>query len=106
MEQESLSRRGYLLLADVSGYTAFLARSELARAQDVLRVLFETLISNVPAPFRVVEVEGDAVFAYAEDRAGLDGTAVLDIAERLYFAVHGDAGADGAQFGVPLRRLR
>jgi hypothetical protein len=86
MEPGTPAPRGYLLLADVSGYTAFLTRSELDHAQDILGVLFETLIAHVPAPFTVVEVEGDAVFAYAPDGPGLSGAALLEVVERLYGA--------------------
>jgi uncharacterized protein YndB with AHSA1/START domain len=79
---------GYLLLADVSGYTAFLTQSEQDRAHDILRLLFGELVAGVPAPFRVAEIEGDAVFAYALDEDGPVGGGVLDVAERVYFTFH------------------
>jgi hypothetical protein len=82
------AHRGYLLLADVSGYTAFLTRSEQDRAHDILRLLFAELVAGVPAPFRVAEIEGDAVFAYALDDDRPIGGGVLDMAERIYFTFH------------------
>jgi uncharacterized protein YndB with AHSA1/START domain len=86
MELSPPTRRGYLLLADVSGYTAFLTQSELDHAQDILRSLFETLMAHVPAPFTVVEVEGDALFAHAPDGALLRGETLLEVVEDAYCA--------------------
>ena len=86
MELTPSAQRGYLLLADVSGYTAFLTRSELDHAQDILRALFETLMASLPAPLRVVEVEGDALFAYAPGEAGLPGQTLVEAVENAYAA--------------------
>jgi hypothetical protein len=86
MERPPSTPRGYLLLADVSGYTAFLTRSELDHAQDVLKSLFETLMASLPAPLKVVEVEGDALFAYAPDEAALPGQTLVEVVEHAYAA--------------------
>jgi uncharacterized protein YndB with AHSA1/START domain len=83
---ETLQRtsKGYLLLADVSGYTEFLTRAELDHAEDILRGLVGTLVDHVRAPFTVVEVEGDAVFGYAPADATPAGDIVLDTVEETY----------------------
>lgn len=77
---------GYFLLADVTGYTSFLTRTELDHAQEVLAGLFGAILAHVRTPFRIVEVEGDAVFGYAPDRSVRDGGVVVDIVESAYCA--------------------
>ncbi|HYE94860.1 MAG TPA: DUF2652 domain-containing protein [Rubricoccaceae bacterium] len=80
------ARQGYFLLADISGYTAFLTQSELDHAQDILRSLFETLLAEIRPPLAVAEVEGDAVFAFAPDQGFLQGQTLLSTVENLYAA--------------------
>jgi len=65
----------YLLLADISGYTAFLASVEQAHGVDfsdgipagysVLGELLGSVIEGVKPEFAVAKLEGDAVFAVA-----------------------------------------
>ena len=72
----------YLLLADISGYTGFMAGVELAHGVDfsegipaaygVLGALLDSVIGGVAPDFAVVKLEGDAVFA-AAPAAQLDG---------------------------------
>jgi hypothetical protein len=58
-------RRGYLLLADISGYTAFLTGTELEHAQAIIRELTKLIRQRLTPPMRFVKLEGDAVFCYA-----------------------------------------
>jgi class 3 adenylate cyclase len=72
----------YLLLADISGYTGFMASVEQAHGVDfgggipvaysVLGGLLDAVIDGVEPDFTVVKLEGDAVFAVAP-ATGLDG---------------------------------
>ena len=72
----------YLLLADISGYTGFMAGVEEAHGVDfsagipaaysVLGDLLGAVIEGVAPDFALVKLEGDAVFAVAP-AAGLDG---------------------------------
>ena len=72
----------YLLLADISGYTGFMAGVERAHEIDfgggipagysVLGALLNEVIEGVEPEFAVVKLEGDAVFA-AAPAASLDG---------------------------------
>jgi hypothetical protein len=72
----------YLVLADISGYTGFMAGVELEHGVDfgagipaayaVLGDLLNTVIEGLAPDFGVVKLEGDAVFA-AAPAAGLDG---------------------------------
>ncbi len=78
--------RGDLVLADVSGYTAFLTGSELTHANEIMRDLTSCVVDNLAAPLRVVKLEGDAVFAYALQAAISDGERVVEAVERCYVA--------------------
>lgn len=82
--------RGYLLIADISGYTAFLTDSELDHANPILRGLLGALVERVGDPLRLLRVEGDAVLAYTTDEEFPTGEAFLTICEDLYntFAAH------------------
>ncbi|MEW5851749.1 MAG: DUF2652 domain-containing protein [Myxococcota bacterium] len=77
---------GWLLLADISGYTAFLTGSELEHAHDILKDLMRGIISGLRAPVRVVKLEGDAVFAYAPAEELPDGAALVGTLEDIYHA--------------------
>jgi hypothetical protein len=87
----------YLLLADISGYTGFMAGVELEHGVDfgagipaaysVLGDLLNTVIEGVEPDFALVKLEGDAVFA-AAPAAGLDrqGARVLEKLRATYRA--------------------
>jgi len=87
----------YLLLADISGYTAFMAGVEGAHGVDfsdgipvgfaVLGELLDAVVEGVQPDFTVVKLEGDAVFAVAP-ATSLDGRGdgVIDRLETLYEA--------------------
>jgi class 3 adenylate cyclase len=72
----------YLLLADISGYTRFMADVEQVHGVDLgagipagysmVGALLDTIIAGVEPDFAVVKLEGDAVFA-AAPAASLDG---------------------------------
>jgi len=65
----------YLLLADITGYTAFMAGVEQEHGLDfsrgvpaaypVLAALLDTVIQGIEPDFALVKLEGDAVFAAA-----------------------------------------
>ena len=72
----------YLLLADISGYTSFMAGVEqehgidfsagIPAAYPVLAALLDSVVEGVAPDFTLVKLEGDAVFA-AAPADGLDG---------------------------------
>ena len=73
-----------LLIADISGYTRYLASVELDHAHDILADLIGTVVTALRPTFRLAKLEGDAAFVYAP--AGtLDGSLLLDSIERCYF---------------------
>ena len=87
----------YLLLADISGYTSFMAGVEVAHGVDfssgipaayaILGALLDAISEGVQPDFSVVKYEGDAVFA-AAPAAALDGEGarVLDELREVYGA--------------------
>ncbi len=81
------ARSGYLLLADISGYTAFLGDAELEHARDTLTDLLGVLIDHAKPPLVLSKLEGDAVFSYTlgEEAFG-DGQAMVELIENTYVA--------------------
>lgn len=77
---------GYLLLADISGYTSFLASTPTEVGARVSASLLETLLDTVFPPFKVANIEGDAVFVYAPDDGTASSQTVLDAIDSLYCA--------------------
>ena len=74
-----------LVIADISGYTGFLAGAELDHAQDILADLMGIVVGALRPQFRLAKLEGDAAFAYALTDA-VDGPRLQDTIERCYFA--------------------
>jgi hypothetical protein len=60
---------GFLVLADISGFTAFVTGTELEHGPPIIAALLEAVIRHIAPPLEIRELEGDAVFAL-----GLDGT--------------------------------
>ncbi len=79
------ARQGYLLLADISGYTAFLTGTELEHAQAIIRELTTLIRERLAPPMRFVKLEGDAVFCYADAAAFRDGERLVELIEACYF---------------------
>jgi hypothetical protein len=75
---------GYILIADISGYTMFLSESELEHAQGVLEALLEVMIENTTQPLVISRLEGDAVISYAAKDKFLQGTTVIEMIESCY----------------------
>ena len=57
------TQHGYLLLADISGYTSFVAGTELDHSHEILSDLLETICMQVEKLLTIHKLEGDAVFA-------------------------------------------
>jgi uncharacterized protein DUF2652/polyketide cyclase/dehydrase/lipid transport protein len=76
---------GTLLLADLTGYTAYLSGSEIEHAPMIAGDLLETIVGRLEPPFRLSKLEGDAAFMYVEDGRA-DASLQLDAIEAAYFA--------------------
>src|SRR6476619_5750691 len=72
------------LIADISGYTGYLADVELEHAQDILADLVGAVDSALRPDFRLAKLEGDAAFM-AMPAETIDGSMLLDTIERCYF---------------------
>jgi hypothetical protein len=70
MQGEYQAHEGYLLLADISGYTKFLTGTELEHAQAIIHELTVLVRERLAPPMKFVKVEGDAVFCLCR-RSGL-----------------------------------
>jgi hypothetical protein len=80
----SYSQDGYLIIADITGYTAFLRESELEHAKDSLRSLLDLLIENTKAPLVISRLEGDAVISYAPEGSFQQGQTLVELIESTY----------------------
>jgi hypothetical protein len=72
------------LIADISGYTGYLADVELDHAQDILADLVGAVVTALRPDFRLAKLEGDAAFMYMTAER-VDGSMLLDMIERCYF---------------------
>jgi hypothetical protein len=72
------------LIADISGYTGYLADVELDHAQDILADLVGAVVTALRPNFRLAKLEGDAAFTYMTAEK-VDGSMLLDTIERCYF---------------------
>jgi len=81
-----MSEQGYLVIADISGYSSYVRDSELEHARDSLAALLRILIEHTRSPFAIAKLEGDAVFSYAPANAFLQGQSLLEMMEGTYVA--------------------
>jgi hypothetical protein len=76
---------GFLVIADLTGYTAYLAGSELEHAPVIAGDLLETIVGRLDPPFRLAKFEGDAGFLFVEDGRS-PGSLLVDAIEACYLA--------------------
>src|ERR1700752_4068347 len=55
---------GFLVIADLTGYTAYLSDSEIEHAPAIAGDLLETIVGRLEPPFRLAKIEGDAAFLF------------------------------------------
>jgi len=129
---QTKSAQGPLLLADISGYTAFLqavteahrddafADGAVPEAYRLMSSLLDGIVACIVPPFTLSKLEGDAVFVFAD--AGSDvpsGEALLDTIRACYADFHSRladvgeprmevriASTDSIQQGLPARHVR
>lgn len=80
------TQHGYLVLADISGYTSYLAGTELEHAHEILTALLETIVRAFKTRLTISKLEGDAVFAYAPETSLTRGETLLELIEDTYVA--------------------
>jgi hypothetical protein len=63
------THEGFLVLADISGFTAFVTATEIEHGPPIIAALLEEVIRRMSPPLEIQDIEGDAVFALdAHDR--------------------------------------
>ena len=77
---------GYLVLADISGYTSFVATTEIEHADLALSILLEAIVEKLSSLLTISKLEGDAVFAYVEQGKLLEGNSLLELIDHTYLA--------------------
>ena len=80
------TQHGYLVIADISGFTSYLANVELEHAHEILTDLLETIVKNFKVLLTISKLEGDAVFAYVPEVKIPDGERILETIENTYVA--------------------
>jgi hypothetical protein len=81
----STPETGFLVIADLTGYTAYLSGSEIEHAPAIAGDLLETIVGRLEPPFRLTKFEGDAAFLFVEDGRA-DASLLLDALEAAYVA--------------------
>lgn len=76
---------GYLLIADLTGYTAYLSSAEIEHAPTIAGDLLETIVGRLEPPFRLAKLEGDAAFLFVEDGRA-EPSLLLDAIDACYVA--------------------
>jgi uncharacterized protein DUF2652 len=80
---------GVLLLADISGFTAFVSATALEHGPAIIAELLEAVMGRLSPPLDIQEVEGDAVFAVGSDRAVVPPRQLLDVVDDAFAAFKG-----------------
>ncbi len=77
---------GFLVLADVSGFTAFVTTTELEHGSEIIAALLDEVIGHLSPPLEIQEIEGDAVFALGGEASELPRMRLLDVLEEAFVA--------------------
>jgi hypothetical protein len=82
----TVPQHGYLVIADISGYTSFVAKTELEHSHEILSELLSLLVEKFKPLMTLSKLEGDAVFAYAAEEKISRGETLLEFLEDMYMA--------------------
>jgi hypothetical protein len=88
-----MAQQGFLLIADITGYTMFLTRSELEHAQGILDALFKSIFAEIKPPIMLSNLQGDAALTYLPDANLPQRQFPLDAIERIYCSFANTLGA-------------
>jgi len=103
---ERKTQTGYLVLADISGYTSYVAQTEIEHADLALSYLLETIVEKIGGLLVIGQLEGDAVFAYAEEGKLKEGKSLLGLIDQTYLAFREKALALYAGATCPCKACR
>ena len=77
---------GFLILADVSGFTRFVTTTELEHGSDIIAALLDEVVGHLSPPLEIQEIEGDAVFALGGEAAPLPKDRLIEVLEEAFAA--------------------
>jgi len=77
-------QEGALVLADISGYSKFVAQTEVEHSWSILHELLDTMVRSVEGRMHVSQVEGDAILFIS----GLSTSEVIAALEETFVAFH------------------
>jgi hypothetical protein len=85
MSVTSRTRKGFFIIADISGYTSFVTGTESEHAQSIIEELTKLILSHIQTPLKLVKLEGDAVFYYATAEMFPEAERLLEHIETCYY---------------------
>src|SRR6185503_17797230 len=103
---ERKTQTGYLVLADISGYTSFVAKTEIEHADVALSYLLETIVEKLGQLLTISKLEGDAVFVYVEENNLPEARSLLEMIDQTYQAFRDKAEALYNTSTCPCRACR
>src|SRR5688572_11767911 len=59
-----MQNRGLIFIPDISGFSRFVAETEIEHSRQIIQELLETLINANDSGLEISEVEGDAILFY------------------------------------------
>jgi uncharacterized protein YndB with AHSA1/START domain len=77
-------QEGALVLADISGYSKFIAQTEVDHSWSILHELLDTMVRSMQGRMDVSQVEGDAILFIS----GLSLAEVIEAVESTFVAFH------------------
>jgi hypothetical protein len=83
---KSHTEDGILVLADISGFTAFVTATEIEHGPPIIAELLGEVMKQLSPPLEIQEVEGDAVFALGPDRGLVRPALLLELLEDAFVA--------------------
>lgn len=79
-----MAHKGYFIITDISGYTAYLTQSELEHAHEILQSLFDVQLKNIAFPLKISGFRGDAILIYTPEACFVSPQSFLEVLENLY----------------------
>jgi hypothetical protein len=79
-----VTQHGYPVIADISGYTSFVAKTELEHSHEILSELLGLLVEKIKPLMTLSKLEGDAAFAYVGEERISHGETLLEFLEDIH----------------------
>ena len=79
-----MAESGFIVMADITGYTMYLNESELDHAQESVVAILDVIVGSTNAPLTLSRVVGDAVVSYAFDGKILNAQTLIEELEGIY----------------------